>query len=225
MNHEDYQARIDAYVDGTLPESERRGLEAHLKTCSECAAEVDGIRALLDRTRDLPRSIAPERDLWPEIEMRAGLETEAASVPEPARTTRMSWTWGRAVAMAAALAIVAGGVFLMSRDRDPRPPATAPVATLPAGVAPTIRALEAESQGLAKQLMAALKSGPGPVGSTTVTAITENIKLLDQAVDETRAALAAEPDNRQILRRLMEQYERRLTLLRRATRLANEDLV
>ena len=66
---------------------------------------------------------------------------------------------------ARALVVVAGGIFMMSRDRVPDSAAPRPVAVLPAGVAPTIRALEAESQGLTKQLMAALQKGPGPVGS------------------------------------------------------------
>lgn len=224
MNHEDYQAQIDGYLDGTLTESERRGLESHLKTCEECAAEVTGIRTLLDRTHDLPRSVKPARDLWPDIELKAGLTPEAASRPREHHAPRLPWSWGRGLALAAALVIVAGGIFLMTLDRVPEqiPPR---VAALPAGVAPTIRALDAESRGASKQLMAVLQKGPGAVGSTAVLAITENIKLLDQAVEESRAALAADPDNRKILRRLMEQYERRLTLLRRATRLANENLV
>ena len=46
MTHRDVEQRLDAYVDGELPESEARELAAHLAECRECTARHDALVAL-----------------------------------------------------------------------------------------------------------------------------------------------------------------------------------
>src|SRR5688500_12645391 len=41
MNCQDYEAQIGDYVDGTLDESQRPALDAHLASCASCRALVD----------------------------------------------------------------------------------------------------------------------------------------------------------------------------------------
>src|SRR5436305_4666786 len=39
MIHQEWTGKLDAYLDGELPDSDMRQLDAHLRGCSECAAE------------------------------------------------------------------------------------------------------------------------------------------------------------------------------------------
>ena len=40
MNHEQWKARLDTYLDGELPSAEAQELHRHLRECSDCAAET-----------------------------------------------------------------------------------------------------------------------------------------------------------------------------------------
>ncbi len=53
--------RIQALLDGELTVDERAGLEEHLHSCSRCAGELDGWRALFRGIGDLP-VLVPGRD-------------------------------------------------------------------------------------------------------------------------------------------------------------------
>src|SRR5690348_1456704 len=48
-------SRLDAYLDGELPEAERAPLRAHLQDCPDCGPEA----AALERLRDDIRRFAP----------------------------------------------------------------------------------------------------------------------------------------------------------------------
>ena len=66
------EERLNAYVDGALDVSEREAVERHLATCATCRADVQRLRELLASATALPKSIAPPRDLWPQIAPRLG---------------------------------------------------------------------------------------------------------------------------------------------------------
>ena len=73
MTHHDSETcawttqRLDDFVDAELGPDEQRRVEAHLEECPRCRADEASLRALLDEVAALPRSITPDRDLWPEI--------------------------------------------------------------------------------------------------------------------------------------------------------------
>jgi anti-sigma factor RsiW len=50
---------ITAYLDGTLPESERVRFEAHLIECEGCAAYLDGLRKAIAIMHELPEPPDP----------------------------------------------------------------------------------------------------------------------------------------------------------------------
>lgn len=55
MNHEHLNAeRLQAFLDGDLPEGERAAAEAHLDVCPRCAVELDVWRELMTDLDDLP---------------------------------------------------------------------------------------------------------------------------------------------------------------------------
>ena len=56
------------YIDGTLSRDEIRAYEAHLASCTEGRNEVGSVRRLRSLTDELPREMAPARDLWSELQ-------------------------------------------------------------------------------------------------------------------------------------------------------------
>ncbi|MDZ7385627.1 MAG: zf-HC2 domain-containing protein [candidate division KSB1 bacterium] len=53
-------ALLDAYLDGELSRRERLQVEAHVRTCPRCRAELDGHRQLHAKLRTLPVLSCPE---------------------------------------------------------------------------------------------------------------------------------------------------------------------
>ena len=206
------QDRLDAYLAGSLGLGERGGVERHLTDCSSCRGELAFLRTLLEDARALPRSLDPERDLWPELAERL----DAAE----GRGSR-HWRWTPLAAAAIALVALSGALVVAALLRDPQPTsmATAAPEVRPAvGVA----AFEAEYADALAELQSALETGRDALAPETIVVIEESLRLIDLAIAEARAALAADPANADLARRLGSSYALKVDLLRRAARLAAE---
>jgi putative zinc finger protein len=109
--------RMSAYIDRELPPSDRAGVESHLRECTECAREVDELRAVdeLARGSDVAAP-AGYFDVLPG-RLRARLSPRA-----PARVP--AW----ALALAAGLAVAVIAPLALREARPPAPPAYAPAA-------------------------------------------------------------------------------------------------
>ncbi len=111
--------QLDDYLDGTLPKTDVAGLENHLRLCESCRAEVERMRRLIQKTAGLPRSIAPQRDLWEGIAARIAMQQaqsrhqDGSSRLHTLVLPRSGMTrWIRYVTAAAAMiAIVAFGMW------------------------------------------------------------------------------------------------------------------
>ncbi|HEY8677214.1 MAG TPA: zf-HC2 domain-containing protein [Candidatus Dormibacteraeota bacterium] len=85
---------LSAYVDGELDASARAQLDAHLATCAECRARIEGLRLTVNAVRALP------------------METPPRTFTVPLQR-RQSWSWapvGWLGGAAAALLVVALGL-------------------------------------------------------------------------------------------------------------------
>ena len=154
------------------------------------------LRPLVER---LPRSIEPPHDLWPAIEARMGAR--------PAR--RRGWL---AALAAAAVIVIAAASSLATAwvlgGRE-RPPA---VAAGDAREASYLRATAALAQELAVRRD---ELAPG-----TVVVLDRNLEIIDRAIAESRAALAADPANGELAELLWASYQRKVSFLEQAARLA-----
>ena len=79
MTCNDCNDRLHDYVDSELGAAETRAVEAHLRNCASCRAQVVSLRELIARTQKLSSEIPPQRDLW------AGIRAELASVEDRTR--------------------------------------------------------------------------------------------------------------------------------------------
>jgi len=218
MEHEEVLARLDEFIDGTLPAENRRDVEFHLRGCVPCAQEAADTRRLLERARTLPPSILPERDLWP------GVKAHLSPPASEHRPQRAASRWRTALAVAATLAVVLAGARMAGwMDQGGRPsPGDADLAATPPTLSPSTNslliALDLETRAAGQSLEAALAGGAN-LGSGEGAAINEGLNSLALAIAECRMALIEYPDDPKLMLRLTTYYRERLELLEKATKL------
>jgi hypothetical protein len=170
-------------------------------------SEKDPLQKHLEK---LPREIAPERDLWPEIARRA--------------RPRRAWPARAAVI---ALGLAAAAALVLATRRRPEP--TAPIASAPAltltpiasASAPAIGPLpgEAEYASALASLEAELAQRRPEMPEHARAAIDEDLRVVDDAITSSREALAARPADPELRAELDRAYEDKLDLVREATEL------
>jgi len=228
MTHERTLELLDDYVGGELPPREERDVRRHLMQCEPCSAEAQTLRALLDEAAALPESIAPPRDLWqgiaPRLEARAGTGTGVEEVrtigPRPVRPLPWWMLAAASIALVVTTSLVTVKVVGGGADGESLPTAQAPV---PTGGTPTALAsfqpAEVEYEKAIADLLAVLRTQRGELAPETVAALETNLRIIDQAIRESREALARDPNSPELARMLSDAYDTKLNVLRRAVSL------
>ena len=103
-----WRERLDAFVDGELPEQMQQEFDAHLRGCSSCAASV----AARTQLKIAVRNAAVRRHL-PSAEFRRKMETQVLGRK---RERRVAWIW--VPSLAASVAILFGLVWLVRPARN-----------------------------------------------------------------------------------------------------------
>jgi len=237
MTHEEILDRLDDFVGGELPPREERDVRRHLMACEGCRAEEQALRALLDQAAALADEVMPERDLWdgiaPRLQSRAALPVEEAEErlpevrvigPRPARPL----PWWMLAAASIALVITTSFATLRFSGQDERAPATlaSQSARPPAGTTggtPTalaaFRPAEREYEKAITDLQAVLAARRDRMAPQTVATLETNLRIIDQAIRESRDALAADPNSPELTEMLSGAYDAKLDVLRRAVSL------
>ena len=177
---------------------------------------------LIERARSLPRSLEPERDLWPGIEARIRAAEEA---PERPKVIRADFGFGgRAwLAAAAVLAVVvvalATGVLRRDPAGDGTPVADSTPVEIPKAAAP-LDVIDATHASASRDVLAAL-ARDRDLDPETVELIRRNLEIIEAAIAARISAMAADPENAGLNRLLTAEYQRRGEVLRRAARLAD----
>ena len=110
MSHPDFEAQIDAQIDGELTAADARALEAHLAQCAECARFRDERLALRSAIlARVPAFQAPDA-----LRSRVRTAIDAAARPRAARRFGWQRVWVP-LALAASLVFVALGSWNLSR--------------------------------------------------------------------------------------------------------------
>lgn len=193
------------------------------------------------RVDGLAREIEPERDLWPEIAARLASRSAESERERPRRARRTSGRWfrdalpasgrGAFVQALAALLAMAVGALLFGPGAAERTIATRAVpneegaTATPASFEPAIGstggsldALEAEYLKARESLWLDVLERRETLSPVTVEIVERNLRILDDAIRELRAALAVDPGDPRLERRLIESHQQSLDLLRRLSR-------
>lgn len=215
---------LSSYLDGELGAARRTEIDSHLAVCAECTSVLDELRVVVATAATL-ESPAPERDLWPEIEARLVPRGDVVG------SSSRRWWADRAFALtipqlaaaASVLVLLSGaGAWLLSQ-RAAR--TIAPSAGVPSiAVTPTPTGGDVFATFDAKQydaavadLQRALEQNRNRLQPATIRTVERNLAIIDQAIEQARKALEADPSNPYLNGHIAEQMRRKIRVLRQAT--------
>jgi putative zinc finger protein len=248
LNHGEWTDKLSDYLDGELPAGERAAVESHLAGCAECARVLADLKRVVARAQGL-EARPPQSDLWnaiaAEIDPRqAGNAVNPGNlgnlVPFGARR-RVTFTLPQLAAAAVLLIAVSAGLAWQVADRlrgetsvsgadTAQVAATAPDTTPAAPGRPfsddvqvaTVSVSDPQYDAAVADLEKALREGRGRLDENTIAIVEHNLQIIDQAIEQARQALAADPANSYLSSHLFEARRRKLDLLRRAAVLSAE---
>lgn len=236
MTHDQILELLDDFVGGELAPRQEREVRRHLMGCESCRAEEQALRTLLDQAAALADEIQPERDLWndiaPRLQSRASLPVDPAERmpevrvigPRPARP--LPW-WMLAAASIALVVVTSFATLRLAGNRTGPAPTTLATQTAqpPASQTGTPTALaafrpaEREYEKAIGDLLTVLETRRGQMAPQTVATLEANLRIIDQAIRESRAALAADPNSPELTEMLSGAYDAKLDALRQAVSL------
>ena len=222
MRCDEIRVLLDDYADGVLAADRAARVGDHLAGCPRCAAELEGLQRLLGLAADLPREIAPSRDLWPTVAVRV------AEVPKVVHG-RFSGSWRHRLAAAAAVLVAVGSLLIaysLGRQHSGVRSALAPTASplaVPARLGdPTFAVAEAELIDARNQLLAALDARRSSMSPHTQRVVDDSLRLIDEAIARISVALVDDPLNPKLANQLAGAYRTEIELLQRVTALPAE---
>jgi hypothetical protein len=184
---------------GTGPEQ-----QIHLKTCPECAALVRELNAIISSAADLRGADEPSPRVWNSIQIVLR-EEGLIHAPRPRRSLLPSfdapWGWTRWLAPVAAASLIAVGAYVYQH-------APAQVAT---NVEPALNAVSSDASiaGLndADLLQEAAKQTPAMKAE-----FEEDLRRVNQYIRDARDVVAANPNDEEAHRSLLEAYQEKAML-------------
>lgn len=207
--------RLDDYADGVLNEAEFQEVELHLAACDACRHEEQRLRALLAQAAALPRELVPGHDLWPGVEGRL---RRRWSFGRRDATGAPAWERWLMPALAAAAAVLALSTFL---PRPWRPPAeTGGRRHAISDGTRGLNSAEAEYARASADLMEALQARRATLPPATAAAVDDNLRTIDQALQDIRSALDQDPQNARLARLLNATHRRKVAFLQQLVRLS-----
>lgn len=198
MNCTEMFERLEAYHSGALPRLEAEAVEQHLLACDDCRADYRFQRTVRAEVAALTREIPPPARVW------QGIQGQIASGKS---RTGPSW-WQRRSALAAA-AVVLVGLTSVVTAMLVRQPGETPAS---GGFQVTEAAYERAAEELAQTLELRRKD----LSPTALAVVEHNLRIIDEAIRETQAALAEDPRNQRVAELLWASWEKKIDLLERA---------
>lgn len=236
MSCEELDSLLPAYLEGELGKADRRAIERHSSGCARCSALLGEVAAIVAGARDLS-DLVPARDLWPEIEAR--IQPDVVSLPAAreeagvrVRHATPRWATARLVAAAAALVVSTAGITYVATSRADSARSkvaaatvadsgtgsgqTASTMTLPARNASDMSNMSTEQlydQEIAR-LQTIVRDRGSVLDTATIAVIQQNLGIIDSAIAQSRAALAADPGSRFLNDQLNSVLGQKVELLR-----------
>ncbi|MEO5511014.1 MAG: zf-HC2 domain-containing protein [Longimicrobiales bacterium] len=236
MNDHPREDRVQDYVDDLLCPEERAEVEQHLAACAQCLSEVAALRDLVADLHNLPAEIQPDSDLLSVIHARIDAHathatdaTHATHTTDTTDTTTAARLRDRSLyslrypLAAAAVVLIAVStaltVMLVQRNggsvrlgnNGSRNGSTVLASRQTSAVDQRYSEATAELENL-------LQSQRSQLAPETIRLVEENLRVIDQALAEARAALREDPSDPALSDFVRSAYEKKIDLLRHATR-------
>jgi len=263
MNCDAVDERLAEYLEGELPASDARAVEAHVASCVRCTALVRDLEGIRVNASMLPE-LTPSRDLWQGIAERIDAPVipfaTAKVSPAVASQRHHSFSRLRLAAIAAALVAVTAGVTYTltiagangvnrngqiagvsqpgsnvrtdsNASPTPNSPATSDVAAVnadsirradsanPSG-ATTQNVINAPTAAPTSREIDRLRDiftrNRNQLDPRTAAIIEANLKVIDEAIAQSKAALSQDPASQFLKDQLNGALDKKLELLRTA---------
>lgn len=233
VGHTEWTDRFSDYLSGDLGPDDHHAVEEHLDGCGRCRTVLAELRSVIGAANALG-DIEPPRDLWSGIAatieaplpVERAPDTKVIALPTASAATRRSdqapvrglffttpQLIAASIALIAASALVtwSAGPGLGVQAEGPASETEGAVSMVstgsapPAGIAAELEALEVT--------LAEVSSALDP---NTVRVLERNLAVIEQAIEDSRKALAQDPGNEFLAEHLDRVYRRKLTYLRDA---------
>lgn len=217
------ETRLNDWLDDELDAVAAAEVAAHLESCASCRAEADELRRILRAAAALDDSIEPGRDLWARIEARIDTAGTVDFGAWRARRRGALWShrWELAAAATLLVMLASTGTVLLVQQ-----PAETPVAAVDAPPATAVTPVglvsvpgQADYAAAIRELDALLREREARMDPQTAEVVRRNMAIIDQAIREAQAALAADPANGGLTQAVSAAYKTKINLLRRAVEL------
>jgi anti-sigma factor RsiW len=219
-SHAALEDRLSEYLDDELPSDERATIERHLEGCASCASTLDELRRVVDIARSLPRA-EPGEQLWQGVKAQM---REAAATAQVRPIRRFAFTLPQLAAASVLLALLSGwaAIRLVAPREVASPIATAPAAGAVDDGVVAVGVSDPQYDAAVSDLEQALRLGRERLDPATVETVENDLRIIDEALEEANRALLADPANGYLSGHVIETRQRKLDLLRRATALTTD---
>jgi anti-sigma factor RsiW len=223
MKCEDLNAVLVDLVDGRLDPATERAVERHLEACAECRALVSDMRTIRAAAFTLDRR-QPAATTWPAIAARVAAEPAPKSGVLRMPETRGAWTMWLAAAAALVLATTIGVWPILRRAQAPAPDAGAPTAQAVTveSITQEFAAAEQHYQKAITDLETIARQDTGELDPQVAAVLQKNLTVIDQAINESRAALKSQPSSVNAQDGLFDALKTKVALLQQTVELINE---
>ena len=205
-------------VEGTLDAERRAQLDAHTRGCIACRDLLNDLMEIRAAAATLDRR-TPSPELWRAIEARAQ-RSEA-----PTRQSRWAGSltrlprWG-ALAAAAALMIILGSAIWFAA-RDQRSGNQNASSELVRSAASELQLAEQHYENAITALEQLTVAKDNALDPSVAAEIAQSLKSIDRAIDDSRAALKADPNSFIAQTSLLEALRMKVALLQETVSLMN----
>ncbi|PWT83926.1 MAG: hypothetical protein C5B57_05820 [Blastocatellia bacterium] len=225
------ERQINDYADGSLPQEDRASIAEHIDQCADCRALLADL-VELRRLASALGPLDPPSRVWSQLEASV-LRPSASDAPMTRKREAvhalqhqighraLGYAVGVAAAAVLALATVAGLQLWRTQDTATSSNEESPGQSAEAELRAAEHLYQDAIAGLERiaEIAGASTSGLDP---STLATLRENLAVVNRAIDESRAALGAQPDSEIARQSLLDGFRTKVTLLQDTIALIND---
>jgi len=201
MNCFELQASLVETADGS-----GAAQRAHLKTCTECSALVAELNLIASTAVELRAADEPSPRVWNSLEI--ALRQEGLVRPQRASRSLLPslssrWAWGRWALPLAAAVLIAVGIYVRQHSL---------VRQLARDTAPAIVPTDVSDRAIAGLNDDDLLQEVAQQSPAMQAQYTDNLRHVNQYIQDAKGVVAANPNDEEARRSLMEAYQEKAML-------------